>query len=115
MPSEPRGLQVTARTSTSMTFAWEAPIEFYNSLSQYSVYVTGQDLDTEEREIVIETTTGEDQTYTVYNLEEDNQYTISVTAHTPGGEGRAVTIMNEMTLEDGEYSHLVGRFYYTHN
>ena len=115
MPSEPRGLEVTDRTSTSLTLEWEAPLEFYNSLSQYSVYVTGQNLDTEEREIVIETTSDENQMHTVYNLEEANQYTISVTAYTPGGEGRAITIMNQMTLEDGEYSTLYEYLYYTHN
>ncbi|KAI6661336.1 Phosphatidylinositol phosphatase PTPRQ-like [Oopsacas minuta] len=100
MPSEPRSLEVANATSTSLTIKWEAPLEHNDSLTQYSVKYYGQELDTEEREIVITQSLLENQVFTIYDLEEANEYTISVAASTAGGAGSALTIMNQMTLED---------------
>ena len=62
----------------------------------------GQQLDTAVRNFTIITDSLSAQTYGLYGLEEANLYTISVYAHTDGGEGRPITIMNVLTLEDGE-------------
>ena len=102
MPSAPRGLVLESSTSTSLSIKWESPITHYSSLTQYTVSVKGQQLDTEVKNSTIVTESLSDQTYTLYGLEEANLYTISVSAHTHGGEGAAITIMNIQTREDGE-------------
>ena len=102
LPSEPRALVVLIATSTSLTIQWEAPITHHDLLTKYTVSIMGQQLDTAVRNFTIITDSLSAQTYGLYGLEEANLYTISVYAHTDGGEGRHITIMNVLTLEDGE-------------
>ena len=98
----PRNLSLST-TDTSIQVNWSVPSinELRGNLTGYVVTYYGYVIDTEEREELINTSSEDDQTLTLYGLQEYTEYFISVQAITVA---RGPSISNTTrTLQKSEF------------
>ena len=103
----PRSLSLST-TDTSIQVNWSVPLikDLDGNLTGYIVTYYGYVIDTEEREELINTSSEDDQTFTLYGLQEYTDYFISVQAITVG---RGSSISN--TIRTLQASKLVARIH----
>ena len=99
-PSQsPQNVEVEVSGSTSLLVTWDplSPIEENGVILRYSVVVVGRSHDTEVYELSTNSTAAY---FTVGNLEEANEYSVSVSAVNSAGTGPYSTGVTAVTNED---------------